>query len=301
MAFRSRILTSVSTDHLDYHGDLDSYRRVKEDFLAEGDDLSVVNADDAVGGRVAKRKRRTVAFSCSRSDADLFAEETGGSAVDEGLKLEARHRGGDRFRLDVPGVPGGFLAENVLAAVLTALENGIDVSTIRRALEKFSLPRGRMNRIDGPRGIAVYIDYAHTPDALEKVLRCLRPKAAGRLRVVFGCGGNRDRTKRPVMGRIAGTLADAVYLTADNSRFEQTGAILDEIREGIPDAPEVFVIPDRGRAISRAVADCGEGDVVLIAGKGHETYQEIEGVRRPWSDFDRANRALFGERKEGCA
>jgi UDP-N-acetylmuramoyl-L-alanyl-D-glutamate--2,6-diaminopimelate ligase len=176
--------------------------------------------------------------------------------------------------------------------VLLSLE--LPLAQIAAQLGLLVPPAGRMQRLGGEGQPLVVIDYAHTPDALEKALAALRAHVAGRLICVFGCGGDRDRGKRPLMGRIAEQGADQLVITDDNPRTEVSAAIIEDILAGIERTEQVTVIANRAEAIAQTIAAAAAGDVILLAGKGHETYQEINGVRHPFSDIEQAERALLG-------
>ncbi|RCI76211.1 hypothetical protein DT376_03575 [Pseudomonas aeruginosa] len=187
---------------------------------------------------------------------------------------------------------GRFNLSNLLAAVGALLGLGYPLGDILRTLPQLQGPVGRMQRLGGGDKPLVVVDYAHTPDALEKVLEALRPHAAARLLCLFGCGGDRDAGKRPLMAAIAERLADGVLVTDDNPRTEASAAIIADIRKGFAAADKVTFLPSRGEAIAHLIASAAVDDVVLLAGKGHEDYQEIDGVRHPFSDIEQAERAL---------
>ena len=187
---------------------------------------------------------------------------------------------------------GRFNLSNLLAAVGALLGLGYPLGDILRTLPQLQGPVGRMQRLGGGDKPLVVVDYAHTPDALEKVLEALRPHAAARLLYLFGCGGDRDAGKRPLMAAIAERLADGVLVTDDNPRTEASAAIIADIRKGFAAADKVTFLPSRGEAIAHLIASAAVDDVVLLAGKGHEDYQEIDGVRHPFSDIEQAERAL---------
>jgi UDP-N-acetylmuramoyl-L-alanyl-D-glutamate--2,6-diaminopimelate ligase len=199
----------------------------------------------------------------------------------------------DGLRVRLP-LPGRFNVLNALAAIAMARRLGVADETSAAALAQTARVPGRMEHV-GAAGVDVLIDYAHTPDALENVLRAARETSRGRVAVVFGCGGDRDRGKRPEMGAIAAALADSIVVTSDNPRGEDPQAIIDQIVAGIPAGSAFAVEPDRGRAIERAILDAGSGDVVVVAGKGHETYQ-IVGERTLHFDDRDAARAALAER-----
>ena len=188
-------------------------------------------------------------------------------------------------------MPGDFNVANASIVLACLLSAGIDIERACEVLQQAEAPPGRMQRVAGA-AMPVYVDYAHTPDALESALRALRPHCSGSLWCVFGCGGDRDRGKRPSMGRLAERLADRVVLTSDNPRGENPQDIIGDIQAGLNDARFATVIEDRAAAIAWAIATAGPSDVVLIAGKGHETYQETDGERRAFSDAVVATAAL---------
>jgi len=187
---------------------------------------------------------------------------------------------------------GRFNAMNLLAGVACALEMGLSPEPIVSGIATFTGAPGRLERIDGGQPFTVLVDYAHNHDGLESVLSTLQPLTPGRLIVVFGAGGDRDPSKRPLMGGAAAARADLTVITADNSRSEHTLDIIEAIAGGMPDDAPRLVEPDRHMAIRRAIGMAGRGDVVLIAGKGHETYQELDGVRFPFDDRNEARAAL---------
>jgi UDP-N-acetylmuramoyl-L-alanyl-D-glutamate--2,6-diaminopimelate ligase len=266
--FSVAALTNVTRDHLDFHGSPDAYAAAKRRLF----DLSphaVLNIDDEYGARWAGELRRagrdTLTYGL-RGDADL---------VPQRIALGAS---GSRFVVDGRpyelGLPGRFNVWNALAAIGIARIMKIDERAIAQGLASLERVAGRMERLHGM-GVDVVVDYAHTPDALRSALHALRETKGGSLAVVFGCGGDRDRGKRAEMGAIAVELADRIYLTNDNPRGEEPLAIVRDIAGGIADERRYVVELDRGAAISRAIAEARAGDVVLVAGKGHETYQIV--------------------------
>ncbi|HEX8963801.1 MAG TPA: UDP-N-acetylmuramoyl-L-alanyl-D-glutamate--2,6-diaminopimelate ligase [Rhodocyclaceae bacterium] len=290
--FDVAVFTNLTRDHLDYHGDIDAYGEAKERlFSLPGLAAAVVNLDDPFGERLAEQLSERV-----RTIGYTLAGRTGAGEV-----LAAEHLAmtptGLSFRVDgvtvEAPVVGRFNASNLLAVIGTLLAAGAPFGDIARALRDIVPPPGRMQPLGGRGQPLVVVDYAHTPDALEQALLALRETAAargGKLACVFGCGGDRDPGKRPQMGAIAERLADAVVLTSDNPRSEDPLAILGAIRAGMAGAP--VIEPERAAAIRRAVATARAEDVILIAGKGHEPYQEVAGVRHPFSDVEQAQAAL---------
>jgi UDP-N-acetylmuramoyl-L-alanyl-D-glutamate--2,6-diaminopimelate ligase len=282
--FACRVFTNLTQDHLDFHETMEAYFAAKRR-LFDGPGLSVVNVDDEHGRRLAGEVD-CVTFAIDR-DADF-------RAVDVEFDLL-----GSRFRCETPAgelelsspLPGLFNVENVLAAVAAARSLGVPGETIAAALPEFDRVPGRFEPVDEGQDFGVLVDYAHTPEALENVLRAARPVTEGRLHVVFGAGGDRDRGKRPLMGAAARRLADRVLVTSDNPRSEAPEAIIDEIVAGA--GPGVERITDRRRAIAEAIDSAAAGDVVVIAGKGHEQGQEFEnGRKEPFDDVAVAREAL---------
>jgi UDP-N-acetylmuramoyl-L-alanyl-D-glutamate--2,6-diaminopimelate ligase len=288
--FEVALFTNLSRDHLDYHGDMATYGAAKARlFMQDGLKAAIVNIEDEYGERLARALRdrvRLMAYGLRRGDVHARAL----SCSRGGIELEAVTPMGDvEIR---SGLFGEFNAVNLLATLATLLALGLDPREAARRLAGARPVPGRVERFaGGPNRPLVVVDYAHTPDALEQVLKSLRPHAAGRLWCVFGCGGDRDRGKRPEMGAVAERLADVILLTDDNPRHESGDAIVDGILEGMRSKPRV--IRDRRAAIATALAEAGPQDVVLIAGKGHEDYQQIGDVRHPYSDRETV-RALLG-------
>jgi len=296
VAFDVALFTNLTHDHLDYHRTMTRYRAAKSRLFAmPGLQTAVINIDDPFGRQLARRARadglRVLAYGFKDGGHALAAS---GLETDlKGVRFSVKTPWG-RARVTSP-VLGRFNAANLLGVLGALLASGIALRRAVRLLAALAPVPGRMQTAGGGRRPLVVVDYAHTPDALAKVLACLRellPPGA-RLICVFGCGGDRDRGKRPQMGAIAARLADRVYVTSDNPRGEDPWAILLDINQGIRRfREEVTLDPDRRRTIRCALADARRGDVVLIAGKGHESYQEVAGVRRPFSDLAVATAAL---------
>ena len=287
-AFNVAVLTNLSRDHLDYHGDMESYGAAKARlFDWPGLEWAVLNVDDAFGRQLesATRPARVAGYGFQRGA--VVGEKLQLSQA--GLHLRVRTDWGNA-ELDAP-LLGRFNAANLLAVLTTLLVSGMKLEEVCQVLAHITPPPGRMQTLGGNAHPLVVVDYAHTPDALEKVLATLREiVSGGRLICVFGCGGNRDRGKRPLMGQIASEGADEVWITSDNPRNEDPRHIIDDILAGTGGKPRVE--PDRARAIFEAIGGAHQGDVVLIAGKGHEDYQEITSERLPFSDVAVANKAL---------
>ena len=288
------VFTNLTRDHLDYHGDMASYGAAKARlFDWPGLRAAAVNLDDAFGRELFAAvggKVHAIGFS-SRGAA-------GASVRAEDLHLDGRgirfmlHAGGQAHPVRSP-LLGRFNVDNLLAVAATLFALGMAPALVAETLSQLVPVDGRMNRLGGEAGQPlVVIDYAHTPDALEQALASLRGHTAGRLLCVFGCGGERDTGKRPQMAAIAERLADRVVVTDDNPRREDGDAIVAGILSGFADPSRVVVQRDRARAIALAIAEAGADDVVLVAGKGHEPYQEIDGVRHPFDDTEVARDLL---------
>jgi UDP-N-acetylmuramoyl-L-alanyl-D-glutamate--2,6-diaminopimelate ligase len=278
--FACKVFTNLTQDHLDFHGTMDAYYAAKRRLFDEPG-AAVVNADDEHGRRIASEVG-AVTFGIEH-DADYRARE---------IEFDFA---GSRFALDTPAgtvevespLPGLFNVLNVAGAIAAVRQLGVQ----EVSLEGFEPVPGRFEPVDEGQDFGVLVDYAHTPDSLENVLRTARELTRGRLHVVFGAGGDRDPTKRPLMGRAAREYADRVLVTSDNPRSEQPEAIIDQVMEGA--GPEAERDADRRRAIRTAIADAEPGDVVVIAGKGHEQGQEFEnGRKEPFDDLTEAREAL---------
>jgi UDP-N-acetylmuramoyl-L-alanyl-D-glutamate--2,6-diaminopimelate ligase len=288
--FASLVFTNLSQDHLDLHGTLDAYFDAKRRLFVDPDvdgrrPPAAVNVGDEHGRRLADELRalgeRPLTFGLT-DEADIRADD---------LELTAA---GARFRADGVALRtklrGRFNVENVLGAVAASRLLGIDAASIAAGVEHLSGVPGRFEAVDEGQPFTVLVDYAHTPEALENVLREARSLAGGRVLCVFGCGGDRDRGKRPIMGRVASELADIAVVTSDNPRSEEPRAIIDAILTGVDG--DVEVEEDRAAAIAWALERAEEGDVVLIAGKGHEQGQEFRDRTVPFDDREVAREVL---------
>lgn len=290
VAFDVAVLTNLSRDHLDYHGDMAAYAQAKARLFGwPGLRWAVLNRDDELGASLladlAGGPVRTLGYGLG--DAEIRAESLVANAA--GVRMRVATPWG-RGELASP-VLGEFNAYNLLACLAVLLASDTPLSDALAALATVRPVAGRMQRLGGQAGEpTVVVDFAHTPDALEKALHTLRPLTDGRLICLFGCGGGRDKGKRPLMGAVAAALADQVIVTSDNPREEDPAHIVADILAGMP--PGQQAILDRAAAIQAAIAGAVAGDVLLLAGKGHENYQEIQGVRRPFSDLEVAARAL---------
>jgi UDP-N-acetylmuramoyl-L-alanyl-D-glutamate--2,6-diaminopimelate ligase len=279
------IFTNLTQDHLDFHPDMEAYFAAKRRLFEAGPRVAVINVDDPYGRRLAAEHPDAITFGIDSEDATLRATGvtfalTGSSFTVDGLALRTP-------------LPGRFNVLNALGALAAARALGVADPTIRAALETAGRVPGRFEPVEAGQPFAVLVDYAHTPDSLENVLRAAREIARRHVIVVFGAGGDRDRGKRPLMGRAARTLADKVVVTSDNPRSEDPEEIIAEILRGTGDGPEVESLVDRRAAIARAVTLAGAGDVVVIAGKGHEQGQEFaDGRKVPFDDVAVAREAL---------
>jgi UDP-N-acetylmuramoyl-L-alanyl-D-glutamate--2,6-diaminopimelate ligase len=291
------IFTNFTRDHLDYHRTMEAYWVAKRKlFDWPGLRAAVVNIDDPQGAALADELSRTpldVWTVSARDGARLVARDLG--YRDGGLAFTVAE--GEASAAIQSTLIGDYNAHNLLGVLGALRALGVPLAEGAAAVPQLTAVPGRMQRVgDGLGAPQVVVDYAHTPDALDKVLAALRPLArerGGQLVCLFGCGGNRDATKRPLMGTIASRAADRVVVTSDNPRGESPRAILDGILTGITDRARTDVIEDRRAAIARAVAEASPRDVILLAGKGHEDYQEIAGVRHPFSDGVEATQALM--------
>lgn len=263
--FAAAAFTNFSRDHLDYHVTMEAYylakRKLFMECLAPGG-AAVINIDDEAGLRLL-----TELAQGNPARLMPFSLKSGPEPYPTCL-------------------PGRFNLYNAVCAGVLARSLGVPEEVIRQSLLNTKGAPGRLQRVDCPNGVIAFVDYAHTPDEITKALEALRPLCSGRLGIVFGCGGDRDRGKRPQMGAAAATGADVVWLTSDNPRTEDPLAILADVRAGVPVGTECHEEADRRKAIQAAVRSLQPGDFLLVAGKGHENYQEINHVKHPGSDFD---------------
>lgn len=286
------VFTNLTRDHLDYHGSMEAYGAAKAKlFTREELHFSVINFDDPFGRQLFNQvegRCDRIRYSLHESQTELWL--TGFRPHEEGFDAGVDGRWG-RFDIHVPLI-GSFNASNVLAAMATVLTLGAPVARVRDAVARLQPPPGRLELFGNHTGIRVVVDYAHTPDALANALAALRPHTRRQLICVFGCGGDRDRGKRPEMAREAEAVADRIIVTDDNPRTEDPEAIVADILRGFRHPDQVRVIHDRAEAIRQAIASAGPGDVVLVAGKGHEDYQDIQGRKLPFSDAVQVRQCL---------
>lgn len=291
LSFSVAVFTNLSRDHLDYHGSMDAYGAAKAQLFSRPElKCRVLNLDDAFGRELAAQEQesRLIGYSLENPAAYLYCREAHFS--EQGVEAHVVTPQGDGWLRS--SLLGRFNLSNLLAVVGALLGLGYPLDEIIAVLPQLQGPAGRMQRLGRAGQPLLVVDYAHTPDALEQVLNALRPHVQGQLLCLFGCGGDRDRGKRPLMAQIAERLADRVLVTDDNPRTEDPAQIFADIRAGFTDAGRVEFVHGRGDAIASLVASAKAGDVVLLAGKGHEDYQEINGVRQPFSDLQQASKAL---------
>lgn len=288
--FDTAIFTNLTQDHLDYHGTLEDYFEVKSRLFSQVNRCAVINSDDPWGQRLLSENRNAV-------ETVSFGFEEGAQVRGMNAKIDAD---GSRMQVKSPWgdvdislqLIGRFNLSNALAAFAAAASLGIPLDSIARALSEMEHVPGRLERIPGRRGKRVFVDYAHTDDALRNVLEALREIMPGRLVVVFGCGGNRDRGKRRLMGEVAARLADYSIITNDNPRTEIPEKIAADISGGFDSDRKYEILLDRRAAIARGIELIGKKDVLLVAGKGHETTQEFNGTIVPFDDRETVREAL---------
>lgn len=311
--FDAKVFTNLTQDHLDFHPGMEEYFEAKKLLFAVGGGVpemeleggvSVVNIDDPYGRRLADEISEGPALVTFSADGGLATLSARGVTYDAtGSNFICLDSDGLEFEARTP-LPGRFNVENAMAALGVAVALGLDLPTAVEALESAEQVPGRFESIHAGQSFAAIVDYAHTPDSLENVLAAARPLTAGRLVAVFGCGGDRDRDKRPLMGKAGAELADLAIITSDNPRSESPAAILEQVLVGAKEVPgaEIEVIEDRREAIRRSLDGLGRGDTVVVAGKGHEQGQEFEGGRKvPFDDREvvREEIASLVERADG--
>jgi len=294
--FKAALFTNLTQDHLDFHLTMEEYFKAKKILFDRltGESLAIVNLDDEYAGRITSgTSARKVTYGFApHADFQIIKFSFGAY----GTEITISHRT-EEFEIK-SSLVGRFNAYNLAGAFATAVSLGYDSRLAADALCKVAGVKGRFERIDSGKGFMVVVDYAHSPDSLQKTLQSAREiltseKKGGKLITVFGCGGNRDRTKRPKMGKISEELSDVTIVTSDNPRFENPGAIIDEIFSGIrPDDERVLKIPDRGDAIRKAMELAHPNDVVVLAGKGHENYQDVKGIKHHFDDREEVEKAV---------
>lgn len=282
--FDTAVFTNLSEEHLDFHEDMNEYAAVKSELFRsymKKDGVSLINLDDPYSEMfVSASSKKVKTYSSKNKNSDLFISSI--KMTDDGLVTDYIYS--DEIFTVKTNLSGYFQAYNIAASILSAFEKGITVSQVVSAMKKPVVIPGRMETIY-KKSFEVVIDYAHTPDALKNTIESIKSYKKGKLITVFGCGGNRDQNKRPLMGKIAVELSDKVIITTDNPRYEDPKSITDSIVAGL-NTKKIIIENDRRKAINEAVSTAEKGDVILIAGKGHECCQEINGVKYPFSDKD---------------
>ncbi len=296
--FKACIFTNLSRDHLDYHRDMNDYFAAKRRlFIDLQPDVSIINTDDPYGRmlfeELIKDNRRVISYGLG-GDVHFKAENI--VQKEEGMEFHVINKN-ENIRLRSPLI-GMVNVYNILASVALTKILEIGWDDIEKAVLQFTGVRGRLETVQTEKGFLAVIDYAHTPDALRRVLETLRSISSGRLITLFGCGGDRDRGKRPEMGAIASEISDLVIITSDNPRSEPPESIIDDIKKGIK-KNNYIVEPDRRDAIFKAVSMAKQRDILLIAGKGHEDYQEIRGVRYKFNDREVLEEAISSLKEAG--
>lgn len=289
LAFDIGVFTNLSRDHLDYHGSMEAYGQAKARLFAMPLTTAVINADDAFGRKLIKAcSAPVISYSVEDDTSALFCTDLRFDSM--GINATVHYQQ-SQSQLS-SSLLGTFNLSNLLAVIGCLLAIDIPLAKAVELVGNVQAPAGRMQRLGGGRQPLVVVDYAHTPDALDKALAALRAHVNGKLTCVFGCGGNRDTGKRPLMGRVAEQGADAVVVTDDNPRNEPSAQIIEQILKGFEQPSRAIVLPARAEAIRQSIVSAQAGDIVLLAGKGHETYQEIQGVRHPFNDLEQAGLAL---------
>jgi UDP-N-acetylmuramoyl-L-alanyl-D-glutamate--2,6-diaminopimelate ligase len=289
--FAAAVFTNLTQDHLDFHGDMESYFGAKA-MLFESlprEAVAVINADDSWAVRLGGMTEAGVVTYGVRGDAQVTGRVMSLSTVGTVFRLGAASRGEVEVHM---GLLGGYNVHNALAAAAVGMHFGLKLEAIAEALGSFEGVPGRVESVDCGQDFRVLVDYAHTDDALRSVLSTVHDLYPRRVITVFGCGGDRDRTKRPKMGKVVEELSDVAVVTSDNPRTEDPDAIIRDILEGFVRPDQAIVVPDRSAAIARAIGLAGPGDVVLIAGKGHENYQILKDRRVDFDDRRQARAAL---------
>ena len=294
--FHTAVFTNLSRDHLDYHGTMVAYGDAKAKLFSRPElQLAVINGDDPMASRLLDELPGTAGVVVVQMEKPAFhgvqyVRGTGLKQTETGLEISFSSSWGNGVLRS--SLLGRFNGENLLLVLAVMLGWGVALDAAVSGLERVQAIAGRMQHLGGGELPLVVVDYAHTPDALEQVLLALRTHARKRLVCLFGCGGNRDKGKRPQMGSVAERLSDHVIVTDDNPRHEPSEQIIQQILGGMNRPDLVEVIPNRGAAISRAIAQAEKGDVVLIAGKGHEGYQQIGDLKQPFDDMDQVEQQL---------
>ncbi len=297
LEFDAAVLINLTQDHLDYHGDFEDYYQAKKLLFTSfprADKFKAANADDPYGLRLLSELPDAVGFTLKGASVPGNRMLRGAmtSCTGQGVSLRMEFEG-KCWSLD-SGLVGAHNASNLMAAQAVGLGLGLNPGDMQ-ALAPFTGVPGRLERVPNDQGLDIFVDYAHTPDALQNVLNALRALDFSRVLTVFGCGGDRDRTKRPLMGRAVAGLSDVAVLTSDNPRHEDPLAIMADVRPGLQNGPSGLTVieePDRYKALCQAISLMRPGDALLVAGKGHESYQQIGDVKQPFSDAEAVGRAI---------
>ena len=291
--FKTAVFTNITAEHLDYHKTISNYMNAKVELFKNlrKDSFAVLNADDEFSEYFADRTNAKILWYGIKNDADIKAEICRESTSDIMIKLKYS---GKEIDMKIPFV-GVHNVYNVLAAVASAISLGFELDVIKSGIETAPTVPGRLESVPCNRGFEVVVDYAHTPHALETVLQALRNLVKGRILLVFGCGGDRDKEKRPLMGRIADEKSDIFWLTNDNPRSEDPLNIIDGIKAGIKPGRSFHTQINRHKAIADALSEATDGDLVLVAGKGHEKYQIIKDTITPFDDREVIKAILSGK------
>lgn len=270
--FAVGIFTNLTRDHLDFHGTFENYLNAKLK-LFEQSKAAVINIDDEYGRQIINRIGVPIITYSERCEADVRATDVEITSKCSEFVLKYKD---ETIPVCIP-LPGRFNVYNALAAASACICQGVSLKDIKMGLENASGISGRSEVIDSGRGFTIVIDYAHTPDGLDNILNTVREYAKGRIITLFGCGGDRDKTKRPIMGEVAGKLSDICIVTSDNPRSEEPQSIIEDIMPGVRKTSSDYrIVVDRREAIIKAISIAGENDVIVIAGKGHETYQVLK-------------------------
>ena len=291
--FKTAVFTNITAEHLDYHKTISNYMNAKVELFKNlrKDSFAVLNADDEFSEYFADRTNAKILWYGIKNDADIKAEICRESTSDIMIKLKYSRK---EIDMKIPFV-GVHNVYNVLAAVASAISLGFELDVIKSGIETAPTVPGRLESVPCNRGFEVVVDYAHTPHALETVLQALRNLVKGRILLVFGCGGDRDKEKRPLMGRIADEKSDVFWLTNDNPRSEDPLNIIDGIKVGIKPGRSFHTQINRHKAIADALSEATDGDLVLVAGKGHEKYQIIKDTITPFDDREVIKAILSGK------
>jgi len=289
--FNVGIFTNLTRDHLDFHGTFEKYYEAKLKLFQQSE-VSVINADDQYGRKMMDNVKNPIISYSEVNQADVVAKDV--EITSKYTKFRLVYNG-ESVTVSLP-LPGRFNVYNSLAAASACISQGVTLEKIKEGLENIKRISGRSEVIDSGRGFTLVIDYAHTPDGLENILNTVREYAKGRIITLFGCGGDRDKTKRPIMGEIAGRLSDICIVTSDNPRSEEPMDIIKDIIPGVQKtANDYIIIADRKEAIKKAISIGKAQDVIVIAGKGHETYQILKDKTIPFDEREIVNEILNEE------